>query len=940
MNTFSNANVISDNTKRILAAMPATPPPTPSNPTVPTVPTTPPEKGGKKDEDKKVSKILLGTAVKSGKFSYKGKGVYKEADTDTNIGRVWIKKEVIDDVTGEKQEWLVAYTNEEEDFARSLATKRLRMPKVLSGAGAGELIQSVERTGQELNRYPVDESQMVTNAGDAVAYAYLGNKYEIVTWNEGAQEHTAGEQNIANLGPMQASLKKNSYGPQEMGDMDMRNELRGEWGLDEACPECGGPMEGTSDEMFHCEHCNTSYDALDLEEMKMKGQESDRFEGYASRARRFEKHTFQRKVAYDDNNPDDYMSPDKFKAAPDNFGVSDIKQGYESIEQSLEEGPTDNPFDIASSDEPAFDGGGTQIQMGSIVRNEFDKEGSVADILSPMKVTVSWFDKNYGEGERGDTIAPNDIRVVGAKDNTKVKRFYLSASNEQGDYCVVCRKGKKFAGEYGNINSPDTFNDPQLMETVKLGGKDSARKWFLGKLANKGLTMDRFHLGANPYVNAHEFAILMSSNGETQHTLAKVAGRGIYSLYTEIEGEADTKPISGGKIVWMRDFIVPEGESIYGTDKFLAYIEKGNGVVSAMIQTADGQELSGDTFPNEFAAQKFIMSEIAAMKDNASVWSATASVSASLKSLRKKAMDEGGQFAPVDIYKPDYGVKGEIIWSRPFMIEGGTEFYGTDRFEAYIEKSEDGYGAVIDSAKDGQTVSGDVFTDENAAHKFLAAEIAAMKDNTSWWNTEAHISDALRQLRKIGGQPKPEDIPIAPGIKSKNITLDESGAQGTAKVTVDFTDVEQGLKFYQDQVTTAPPAPAPAATPAPAEGTPPAPGTPPAATPKPAGPPTPVASSLKFAAEGDEPGEFMGEKFDNSNLSDEDPEDVQVGSIEWIKKTIEDADKYFMATRKQPDTTDYIDFIYGASEDQAGYCDEECAQGYWNKYQEHLRSIR
>lgn len=48
-------------------------------------------------------------------------------------------------------------------------------------------------------------------------------------------------------------------------------------------------------------------------------------------------------------------------------------------------------------------------------------------------------------------------------------------------------------------------------------------------------------------------------------------------------------------------------------------------------------------------------------------------------------------------------------------------------------------------------------------------------------------------------QPNPKDVPIAPGIKSKNITMDESGATGTAKVTVEFTDTDQALNFYQDQ---------------------------------------------------------------------------------------------------------------------------------------------
>ena len=54
-------------------------------------------------------------------------------------------------------------------------------------------------------------------------------------------------------------------------------------------------------------------------------------------------------------------------------------------------------------------------------------------------------------------------------------------------------------------------------------------------------------------------------------------------------------------------------------------------------------------------------------------------------------------------------------------------------------------------------------------------------------------------LAKIAVQPNPKNIPIAPGIKSKNITIDETGGQGTAKVTVEFTDVDKGYDFFKQQ---------------------------------------------------------------------------------------------------------------------------------------------
>jgi hypothetical protein len=63
----------------------------------------------------------------------------------------------------------------------------------------------------------------------------------------------------------------------------------------------------------------------------------------------------------------------------------------------------------------------------------------------------------------------------------------------------------------------------------------------------------------------------------------------------------------------------------------------------------------------------------------------------------------------------------------------------------------------------------------------------------------ATLQENMLQKTAAPKQPNPKDIPIAPGIKSKNITMDQSGGAGTAKVTVEFTDTDQALKFYQDQ---------------------------------------------------------------------------------------------------------------------------------------------
>ena len=53
---------------------------------------------------------------------------------------------------------------------------------------------------------------------------------------------------------------------------------------------------------------------------------------------------------------------------------------------------------------------------------------------------------------------------------------------------------------------------------------------------------------------------------------------------------------------------------------------------------------------------------------------------------------------------------------------------------------------------------------------------------------------------KTAANVDPKNIPLAPGIKSKNITIDESGGAGTGKVTIEFTDVDKALKFYEEEV--------------------------------------------------------------------------------------------------------------------------------------------
>lgn len=767
--TFSNANIITPKTRRILEA---------TNAMLKESETTVVEEVPKNVVEVSPDKILLKEATESGTFSYQGFGIYKEADTVDSIGRVWIKKEVIDEVTGEKQEWLVAYTNEEEDFARSLATKKLNAKKVIAGKGAQDLINEVEAGGEKINTYTVDTSP-------AVLYAYKGNRYEIITWND-ATEHISGEKQISNF----RALQKQSY---------------------------------------------------------------------------------------------------------DEFGIEELQRGQSEIDNKIKdldmpelEESTRNPFNIPTSDAEVFDGSGTVIQMGSIVQNEFGKKGKVADILSPTKVTVSWFGRTYTEGERGDTIYPGDIKVTGRMEKVysdnqsispNVREFEMSASNEKGDYCVVSKNVDKFSGECGSITSAESFNDPELHDTVEFDTVENATRWFDTKIAELGLATDKFHERANSYDIAQEFAQILSSNGETQHTLSKVAGRGIYAMHPAT----------------MRDYKEPPLPEINIDDLVVDTRTDKSGFV---------KQINGDVVDILIEGSYMIPVPIENIKK--------------LTTSEKKAYDETSFPKPPDArkYKPDYGVSGKIMWSKEFIIPQGKELYGTDKFVAYIEKLEVGdggieYGAVIDEVN-GQTVSGDTFHDENEARKFLAAEVAAIKDNAKWWNTEAHVSESLKQLHKTAGQPKPEDIPIAPGIKSKNITLDESGGQGSAKVTIDFTNVDQGLKFYQEQVTEAPPvAPKeePAVTPAVTPAAP--------VAPKevPQGPPIPISSSLKFAY--DEVGS----------------EGLQVGSPKWTKNKVEAADDYFAQKRILPDAIHYITYIRKAAEKETGHCEEDTAKEYWKNYQ-------
>lgn len=76
-----------------------------------------------------IDKIQLKAALDTGRFSYVGRDLYKEASTDEDVGRVWIKKEIENPTTGEREEWLVAYTTDEDEIVRQIVNSQLKKEK-------------------------------------------------------------------------------------------------------------------------------------------------------------------------------------------------------------------------------------------------------------------------------------------------------------------------------------------------------------------------------------------------------------------------------------------------------------------------------------------------------------------------------------------------------------------------------------------------------------------------------------------------------------------------------------------------------------------------------------------------------------------------------------------------------------------------------------------
>lgn len=60
-------------------------------------------------------------------------------------------------------------------------------------------LAELEDEGIVLEQYPVDESQSVSNAGDAVVYNWNDRFFEVITWRDNAEDHREGEVKISEI---------------------------------------------------------------------------------------------------------------------------------------------------------------------------------------------------------------------------------------------------------------------------------------------------------------------------------------------------------------------------------------------------------------------------------------------------------------------------------------------------------------------------------------------------------------------------------------------------------------------------------------------------------------------------------------------------------------------------------------------------------------------
>lgn len=75
------------------------------------------------------SQVEVRQALASGLFTPLGNGHYKQASIDTkDEGKIWVKKEFTDPKTGAKEEWLVVYGDDKNEFIRQASLNTTAMP--------------------------------------------------------------------------------------------------------------------------------------------------------------------------------------------------------------------------------------------------------------------------------------------------------------------------------------------------------------------------------------------------------------------------------------------------------------------------------------------------------------------------------------------------------------------------------------------------------------------------------------------------------------------------------------------------------------------------------------------------------------------------------------------------------------------------------------------
>ncbi len=131
-------------------------------------------------------------------------------------------------------------------------------------------------------------------------------------------------------------------------------------------------------------------------------------------------------------------------------------------------------------------------------------------------------------------------------------------------------------------------------------------------------------------------------------------------------------------------------------------------------------------------------------------------------------------------------------------------------YKAFVIQKLENLGKIEEEDELSDFTSGDMlpyiheveqFNDAESINNVLYDLFGSWEDVIDYINQYLNsYGDKVSSFQRFAADVKPENIPIAPGIKSKNLSLDESGGAGTGTVTVEFTDVNKAWDFYQNEV--------------------------------------------------------------------------------------------------------------------------------------------